>query len=100
MLHDILYVAIGFVCAFAVITIAIVVYTKKVLVRLQKAERKADILEDIAKTRGWRNCGICGELYEPLNDEEYQPELDICRGCLWKLHYDSTFDDSRDFNNP
>ena len=37
-------------------------------------------------------CCNCGKLYTPLNDPDYIPELNLCRDCLWKLHYRSTFE--------
>lgn len=36
-------------------------------------------------------CCKCGKSYQPLNDPDYIPELNICRDCLWKIHYDMTF---------
>lgn len=92
-MHEVLYVLLGFTVTFSIFTMAIVVYSKKVMDNLAKEKKRSNTLEDIAKSRGWRHCGICGKLYEPLNDEDYQPELDICRDCLWKVHYESTFKD-------
>lgn len=41
-------------------------------------------------------CCKCGKRYEPLNDPDHIPELNICRDCLWKLHYDTMFDGKED----
>lgn len=83
--------------ALSLVTIFATIRSTRNAERMLDEKKKSDILEGFAKSRGWRNCGVCGKLYEPLNDENYQPELDICRDCLWKVHYESTFkeEDSR-----
>jgi hypothetical protein len=34
-------------------------------------------------------------MYEPANDPDCWPELNVCRDCLWKLYYDNTFKEEK-----
>lgn len=49
-------------------------------------------LKNLYQENGYSTCCSCGKMYEPLNDPEYWPELNICRDCLWKLCYEKTFE--------
>ena len=48
-------------------------------------------LADTLKNVGAQTCCNCGKPYNALNDPDYSPELNLCRDCLWKMHYRQTF---------
>jgi hypothetical protein len=62
-------------------------YSKKV----ENLRKWIDTLEVWWKDEGGVKCCVCGKPYIPLNDPDYWPESNLCRDCLWKLHYEKTF---------
>ena len=80
---DILYALLPMVSAVA----GVIIGYSMVQMRESKRKRFANSKGDL------RKCIHCGKEYSPLLDENYQPEPDICRDCLWKLTYDLMFGD-------
>ena len=73
--------------------VAVLVAERKRFVDLS---RRYTSLELEFREDGGRQCCACGKLYRPLNDPDYTPELNVCRDCLWKLHYLKTFEEGGD----
>lgn len=86
---DILLLAF-MITAFALLFLFVELYrdAKK---RLRKAWQKNEHLERVLYDKDYIPCAVCGNLYSPLMDPEYQPELSICRDCLWKLYHEKMF---------
>lgn len=60
--------------------------------RVENLREWVDTLEAWWKDEGGVKCCVCGKPYIPLNDPDYWPESNLCRDCLWKLHYEKTFE--------
>ena len=54
-------------------------------------EEKIEKLHEAYSSLGRSKCCSCGKPYEPLNDPDHFPELNLCRDCLWILYYDTLF---------
>ena len=59
--------------------------------KIEKYEEKIEKLHEAYSSLGRSKCCSCGKPYEPLNDVEHFPELNLCRDCLWILYYDTLF---------
>lgn len=85
---ELLYISLCAALAVTLLTVGVIsMHVRKQIDKLYGEAKRGNRLEDILMTRGWRSCGVCGKIYEPLNEERYSPELDICRDCLWKMYY-------------
>ena len=85
---------IGIIVA-AISAVAFIWYFADSQRRIKKLNRYCDALEAAFLDQGGSRCTHCGKHYNPLNDPDYIPELNLCRDCLWKLHYDTMFEQEK-----
>lgn len=87
---------IEFLFAVPIVATSLAVF---IAFRLYKAcVHKDEVIRDLKNLylkNGYSTCCKCGKMYEPANDPDSWPELNICRDCLWKLYYDSTFKEEK-----